>query len=194
VDRIRSLGWPGVVGNTDEVLWRPEVQAEQTERAPPLRPLLELMFATMAPATAERLGGDRVAWLRELPAGWSGSGVTLVHASPGDLWRAPAPDAPDEALEAAYGALGAGTVVYCHIHRPYVRQVGPLTVANAGSVGQPFDGDPRASYLLIDDGVPSIRRVEYDVDREIATLRSSGYPRPEWFAEQRAKGQFVAIA
>jgi predicted phosphodiesterase len=23
VDRIRELGWPGVVGNTDEVLWRP---------------------------------------------------------------------------------------------------------------------------------------------------------------------------
>src|SRR5207302_7945171 len=27
VDRVRELGWPGVVGNTDEVLWRPEEQA-----------------------------------------------------------------------------------------------------------------------------------------------------------------------
>jgi predicted phosphodiesterase len=24
VDQIRSLGWPGVVGNTDEMLFRPE--------------------------------------------------------------------------------------------------------------------------------------------------------------------------
>ena len=24
VDRVRELGWPGVVGNTDELLWRPD--------------------------------------------------------------------------------------------------------------------------------------------------------------------------
>ena len=24
IDRIQELGWPGVVGNTDELLWRPE--------------------------------------------------------------------------------------------------------------------------------------------------------------------------
>ncbi len=28
-----------------------------------------------------------------------------------------------------------------------------MTVCNTGSVGAPYDGDPRASYLLIDDGV-----------------------------------------
>jgi predicted cupin superfamily sugar epimerase len=29
-------------------------------------------------------------------------------------------------------------------------------------------GDPRASYLLIDDGQPFIRRVGYDVEKEAA--------------------------
>ena len=47
--------------------------------------------------------------------------LVLVHASPGDLWRAPAPDADDDELSAAYGSLGAATSVYGHIHRPYTR-------------------------------------------------------------------------
>src|SRR3954453_3223985 len=68
VDRIRELGWPGVVGNTDEVLWGPEAQAEQVARAPKLEALLANIFESHAPATRERLGEERLAWLRGLPA------------------------------------------------------------------------------------------------------------------------------
>jgi len=53
-------------------------------------------------------------------------------------------------------------------------------VANSGSVSLSYDGDPRASYLLLDDGKPSIRRVEYDVDREIKALMTCGLPHAEW--------------
>ena len=48
--------------------------------------------------------------------------------------------------------LDARLVVYSHLHRPFVRRIGSLTVANTGSVGWPVDGDWRPSYLLIDDG------------------------------------------
>ena len=51
IDRIRELGWPGVVGNTDELLWRPELFGEQLERAPKLGGLLRVMFEEQAPAT-----------------------------------------------------------------------------------------------------------------------------------------------
>ena len=34
IDRVRELGWPGVVGNTDEALWRGEEQARQEKLAP----------------------------------------------------------------------------------------------------------------------------------------------------------------
>ena len=40
----------------------------------------------------------------------------------------------------------------------------------------PFDGDPRASYLLVSDGAAEVRRVEYDVERAVADVRSSGMP------------------
>jgi len=191
VDRIRELGWPGIVGNTDEMLWRPELQAEQEARAPKLRAMLSVFFEEYAPATAERLGDERIAWLRELPAERRLDDVVLVHASPGDLWRAPMADAPDDELAAVYGGAGAPVAVYGHVHVPFVRPVGALTVANSGAVGSPFDGDPRTSYLLVEDGVPSVIRVPYDLDREAAALRASGYPDAERIVETRRLGRFV---
>src|SRR5713226_9165322 len=64
VDRVRELGWPGVVGNTDELLWRPQEHERQLERAPKLHVLLDLIFRHYAPATLELLGDERVEWLR----------------------------------------------------------------------------------------------------------------------------------
>jgi diadenosine tetraphosphatase ApaH/serine/threonine PP2A family protein phosphatase len=87
--------------------------------------------------------------------------------------------------------LNVGIVVYCHIHRPFIRKVGTMTVCNTGSVGSPYDGDPRASYLMIDDGKPTIRRVAYDVEKEVGRLLTSDYPLKEWLAEMRRKGSYL---
>jgi putative phosphoesterase len=192
VELIRELAWPGVVGNTDEVLWRPEELAVQEERMPKLHALLRDVFEAQAPFAGELLGEERIAWLRGLPAEWRHDDVLLLHAGPGDLWRAPMPHADDEELTETYGDLGAAVVIYGHIHRPYVRALAGLTVCNSGSVGQPFDGDPRASYLVLEDGEPAIRRVEYDVEREADVLLGSGYPGAERLVEMRRSGRFVS--
>ena len=194
IDRVRELGWPGIVGNTDELLWRPEEHAAQEQRAPKLAGLLRLLFAEYAPVTRELLGDDRIAWLRRLPSEHREDGVALVHASPGDLWRAPLPGAQDSELEATYGQRAAEIAVYGHIHLPYMRRLPGLTVANSGSVGSPFDGDPRASYLLVDSGGVQIIRVEYDVEREAGLLLASGYPDAPRIAETRRQGRFVPVA
>jgi hypothetical protein len=101
------------------------------------------------------IGESRMAWLRELPMELRHDNLVLMHAGPGNLWRAPMDTADDAELEATYAQLNAEIVVYCHIHRPFIRKVGGMTVCNTGSVGLPYDGDPRSSYLLIDDDVPS---------------------------------------
>ena len=194
IDRVRELGWQGVVGNVDELLWAPEAHARQLRRAPKLVALLGMLFEQYAPATLELIGPRRLGWLRSLPAEHREGPLVVLHASPGDLWRAPAPDAEDHELVGCYGALDADLVVYGHIHRPYVRRLGDVTVANSGSVGSPFDGDPRASYLRVDDDSAEIVRVEYDVERETALLLRSGYPDAERIAETRQLGRFVAIA
>jgi len=191
VDRVRELGWPGVVGNTDEVLWRPQEQTRQEHRAPRLVTLLQLIFHAYAPATRELLGAERIAWLRQLPAEQQLEHLVLLHAAPGDLWRAPRPKADEAELREVYAPLGAGIVVYGHIHRPFIRQLEGLTVVNCGSVGMPWDGDPRASYLLLEDGRPQLVRVDYDVEREVALLLSSRYPDAPRLAAMRRSGVFL---
>lgn len=83
-------------------------------------------------------------------------------------------------MESTYAELEHQIVVYGHIHLPFVRPVSNLTVANSGSVGLPFDGDPRASYLLITESIAAVRRVEYNVEREVRALLASGLPHAEW--------------
>jgi putative phosphoesterase len=187
VDRIRELGWPGIAGNVDLALWTlPENLPENLIRT----------FRVMAPVTAKMLGPERVAWLKTLPLEWRDDDrVALVHAVPGDTWKGVLPDASDAELKEIYGPLGATLAVYCHIHRPYVRKLGRFTVANTGSVGLPWDGDTRSSYLLIEDGEPAIRRVAYDVERHIADVERSGYPTSRWLIEQArsAKGGFPQL-
>jgi hypothetical protein len=63
-----------------------------------------------------------------------------------------------------------------------------MIVANTGSVGLPYDGDRRASYLLIDDSKPEIRRVEYDMKRELGALSRSGFPHADWVVRTLESG------
>src|SRR5579863_7500894 len=179
VDRIRDLGWRGVVGNTDEMLFDPESLTSFASGLPQLKALFDTI-GEMAAYSREAMGSERLAWLRTLPRTVVHESFALVHATPDTTWRSPMDGAADGDLEAAYGALGRPLVVYGHIHRPYVRRCSGVAVANSGSVGQPHDGDRRASYLLMDDGEVAIRRVEYDVERELRALRSSGLPHAEW--------------
>lgn len=181
VDRIRDLGWPGVMGNTDEMLFRPESLQEFASLSPTLQGLFTAVEEA-AVATRDALGAERLAWLRGLPRILVQGPMALVHASPENLWRAPAPEASDAELESAYAPLGKSIAIYAHIHRSYIRGVSDMTVANTGSVSLSYDGDRRAAYLLLDETTPSIRRVEYDLDRERRALACCGIPHADWFA------------
>ena len=190
VDRIRSLGWPGVVGNTDEMLWAPERLDSLGAQSPALKKLLSTL-AEMIPRMCASLGEERVQWMRSLPKRYSHEGVTVVHASPDDCWKSPMPEAKAEEFESVYGPLKAPIVVYGHIHRPFVRQLKGFTVTNSGSVSLSYDGDPRSSYLLIDNGNVSIRRVAYDVEKACDDLMNSGLPYAPWLVRVLRAGRYV---
>lgn len=64
-----------------------------------------------------------------------------------------------------------------------------MIVANTGSVSLSYDGDRRASYLLLDDSKPAIRRVEYDLDRELQALSGCGLPHADWVARILESGR-----
>jgi predicted phosphodiesterase len=179
VDYIHNLGWQGVLGNTDEIFTRPDSLTEFASQSPAPASIWTAI-REMAEFTRDRLGEERISWLRRLPRIQIHNSVSLVPASPEDLWRSPGPDASDSELEQTFGSVAKKLVVFGHIHRPFVRRIQDRIFANGGSVGLPHDGDRRAAYLLIDDGEPAIRRVEYDIEREIRAVVASGLPHADW--------------
>ncbi|MFL6390219.1 MAG: metallophosphoesterase family protein [Terriglobales bacterium] len=191
IDCIVAEGWMGVLGNTDEMLWDTSARPALEASAPKLKPLFKVLFDLSGPATKQMIGPSRLEWLRALPTELRHDNLVLMHASPGNLWSAPMDTTDDTELENTYNQMRAEIVVYCHIHRPFIRKVGNMTICNTGSVGSPYDGDPRASYLVIDEGKPAIRRVAYDVEKEAGRLLASDYPQKEWIAEMRRKGSYV---
>jgi len=188
IDRIRDLGWQGVMGNTDEMLVEPAALEEfASQSAAPAA--LWATIREIAAATRAALGEERLAWLRELPRVKIRENLALVHATPESCWSSPAPNASTAELEDAYGWLGPDIVAFGHTHVPSVHTLTgkPKLVVNTGSVGLSYDGDSRASYLLLKDGVASIRRVEYDVEKELKALGRCGLPGAEWTAKTLRK-------
>ena len=185
VDKIRDLGWPGVLGNTDEMHSRPESLEEfASQSSAPAS--LWVAIREMAEATHAALGEERIAWLRGLPLVQIQGPMALVHASPASPWRAPSPEASDAELESVYAPLGQPVAVYGHVHRSFIRSVSGMTIVNTGSVSLSYDGDPRAAYLLLDGLKPEIRRVEYDLDKELKALAICGLPHSDWIAKTLA--------
>jgi len=74
--------------------------------------------------------------------------------------------------------IDADFVCVGHSHLPFHLKLETHQVLNPGSVGQPRDGDWRASYAMIEDGNVSLHRVEYDLDAAISQIRASRIP--EW--------------
>jgi diadenosine tetraphosphatase ApaH/serine/threonine PP2A family protein phosphatase len=51
-------------------------------------------------------------------------------------------------------------------------------IVNAGSVGQPRDGDPRACFAVVDDDQVRIVRIPYDIETVQEKMRHELLPYP----------------
>lgn len=193
IDRIREMNWPGVYGNTDEMLWAPH-RVSETLQAAHLLGIRDLLLGHTIPATLDLIGDERLAWLRTLPLRWSGYELTVVHAGPDDAWRMVPANASDEDMERVYAVLGSALVLYGHIHVPFVRRLATFTLVNAGAVSQSFDGDPRAAYAVVDHDRIEIRRVEYDIEEEIRLLLRSNDPFAHSTAGTLRTGRYVPVS
>lgn len=60
-----------------------------------------------------------------------------------------------------------------HTHVPHAETIEDTLCVNPGSVGQPRDGDPRASYAIIETDGPDVEhhRVEYDIEQVVGQTR-----------------------
>jgi diadenosine tetraphosphatase ApaH/serine/threonine PP2A family protein phosphatase len=73
-----------------------------------------------------------------------------------------------------------------HTHLPLVWRGGGRLYLNPGSVGQPRDGDPRASFATVDGDVVVLHRVEYDFRAVQRAMAATGLP--PYIAESLAFG------
>lgn len=84
---------------------------------------------------------------------------------------------------------GARLLVLGHTHLPYVAHFTTGTVVNPGSVGQPRDGDPRASYIILDSVERSFERVRVDYDRQQVMDKVAECGLPDMLAQRLPRGR-----
>jgi diadenosine tetraphosphatase ApaH/serine/threonine PP2A family protein phosphatase len=197
---LRDRGAVGVMGNHDAaVLGELDVKWFNPEAAAAVR------------WTATHLTPESASWLHALPKISEMGAATLVHASllkPLEEYVINAEGARENLL-----ALSTPVLFHGHTHIPaywalrgnqsasvvidgHAQPLLSPSLINVGSVGQPRDGDVRASWVLWDRsddgsaigalGTVQWRRVAYDVARTQAVVRAAGLP--EFLAERLAAG------
>jgi putative phosphoesterase len=129
-------------------------------------------------------------FMRDLPETLSfsanGKRVLLFHAAPHKnnlYWYE---DRPEKFFLEMAGKTSADIMIYGHTHRHYRKDIAGKVFINAGSVGKPKDGDPRACVALIEITPLKISseflRVSYDVDKTAIAIIESGLP--SYFADR----------
>ena len=193
LDIVRGMNIPVVKGNHDEYIGNDDDPEGFNDAA------AEAVAWTRAQLTEE----DRK-WLRDLKYFRLVANFSIVHATL---------DAPQrwgyvfEKLEAAASFTYQNTPVcfFGHTHVPvaFVRDTGvrggkyskfrvepgKKYFINVGSVGQPRDGDPRASYVVYDIPTQTIelRRLDYDIPTAQKKIRAAGLP--ERLADRLSSGK-----
>ncbi len=136
--------------------------------------------------TRDQLTTSNREFLQNLPASVVSYNATFVHASP----RLPLDWEYVATLRTATEMFEHFSTAYCcigHTHIPSILAAdgtvnsirdGQKHLINVGSVGQPRDGNPRASFALLDTetSAASIIRVEYDVSATATAIRQAGLP------------------
>ena len=185
VQRLEATGAIGVAGNHDRAATGgPEIDWFN----PDARAAMEWTRTRISPETTR--------WLNAQPVRRTEADRLLVHGSPRDpLWEY---ITSASVAGANFEALSTGVGLFGHTHIPAawlerdgrvegtepaasssVRlEEGTRALLNPGSVGQPRDGDPRASWLELDGdaGTVTWRRTEYDVPAVQREMRSAGLP------------------
>lgn len=130
----------------------------------------------------ERAG--KIDLLRELPMMYRRDDpglphLLVAHGSPRHYREGYGAYLEDAVFAEIIAAFPADVYIGSHTHRPFEHRVSGTLILNTGAVGAPFNGDPRAQYLLLhpDRGSwrPEFRAVPYDRTAALGAFETSGY-------------------
>ena len=182
VDMLRTLAADGtavVAGNTDIAV----ADFDYAAAFPWMTDGVPDAIVAAAEWAHEALGEERVEWLRSLPAERrlrtdDDTLVLVCHASPGSQTSGFDQDLDPSVTIERVARTDARVIVCGHTHLPEVRDLGWKVIVNDGSAGYVFDGDPSASWALIDiadDQVSAeIRRTTFDTLSVANAISSRG--------------------
>ena len=164
--RLRRIRAKRVLGNHDvAAAFGLDCQSSPRTHEAAVRTRERITFQRMPKRALQALGKAEKA----LDLSYGDFRVRALHAAPGDeLYRY---ITKEEA--ALLEVKGADLLLLGHTHVPYEIKDGERWVVNPGSVGMPKDGDPRASYAVLDTSTREIQfeRAEYDVELVVSKLR-----------------------
>ncbi|AKG04806.1 YfcE family phosphodiesterase [Salimicrobium jeotgali] len=186
LDLIRNLDAPVIKGNADAWITRGVRDGEVPEKN-------IKMMREEREWVADKLTEEDISYLKNLPESVTETigekDVYCVHATPDSLFDVVKPDTPEEQVKEEYfDKKEADVYLYGHIHLPYVRPLEGKVIANTGSVGLPFDSDPRASYLIVSENSMELRKVSYDVEEAVNKLYENDYPQADLVADVYRSG------
>ena len=173
IEMVRRRGARTLMGNHDSAVLSGDVS------------LFNARAAMSSRWSASHLTADSAGYLRALPPDIrvrvEGAEFYFTHGSRDDrLWEYVDPRTHSDLFAHYLGKTEADAIGLGHTHIPYVWREGRRVVFNPGSVGQPRDGDRRASFAVVTvDGAEvaaEVRRVEYDYERAGSKIRSAGLP------------------
>jgi len=123
------------------------------------------------------LDQDRLDWIgapgTSVELELDGTRIYATHAAPSEnLFKYLVPETGDDELSDELELAGAGIVLTGHTHKPFTRELEAGLMVNVGSVGQPRDGIPSASYAVIENGQVELKRADYDVAAAVARLNA----------------------
>jgi putative phosphoesterase len=147
----------------------------------------------------DALGDDRLDWLRRLPAERrlraDDTLVLVTHASPGSQTAGLDQDLDAAVLVERLSHTDARLICCGHTHLPDIRDFGWKQVINDGSAGYVFDGDPTASWALVEvDGADvkaEIHRAAFDVLEVSNAITARGLPGDIYRAATVRTGKLV---
>jgi len=133
--------------------------------------------------TKEHTTEENKEFLRNLPVEFrfnvGEKRVLLVHGSPNKLNEYIYEDSPADYMLELIEKGKADILVCGHTHKPFHKIINGRHLINAGSVGKPKHGDPKATYVIIafnDDVDVEIRKVDYNFGAVVKAIEESELP------------------
>ena len=147
----------------------------------------------------DELGDERLGWLRRLASErrlmLDDTMVLACHASPGSQTQGFDSQLDPSVVLELISRTDARVICCGHTHLPDVRDLGWKLIVNDGSAGWIFDGDPTASWALIEiDGATvnaEIRRTEFDTMTVSNAISARGLPGDVYRAATVRTGKLV---